>query len=88
MSAETVVFCLRSDETEKFINHNKDGILFKDFEELSEILEHLDQDDDQRLSIAKTARSRIIENHCLNNFIDKWQMVFNSIESAFYTPDM
>ena len=88
MSAEAVVFCLRTEETEKFINHDQDGILFKDIEQLSQILERLDQDDNKRLSIAKAARSRIIENHSLNNFIDKWRLVFNSIESAFYTPDM
>ena len=88
MAAGTIVLCLKNTDTESFINHNEDGMLFKSLTDLTEQLQYLDQQPNKRAKIIQAARARIVREHCLDSFISKWHTAFKNLESVFYTPDM
>lgn len=86
MAAENIVICLKNDDTSSFIQHQHTGILIDTIDELSNILTWLEQDKELRITIAKNARQKIIADHTMESFIQKWNIAFNMLKSTFYTP--
>ena len=86
MSAENVVICLNTPDTSNFITNRETGVLIDTIDDLRNTLVWLEKDSDTRLKIAQQARQKIVSDHSMQQFIDKWSHAFNSIKSSFYNP--
>ena len=86
MSAENVVICLKTPDTSNFITNRETGVLIDTIDDLRNTLVWLEKDSDTRLKIAQQARQKIVSDHSMQQFIDKWSHAFNSIKSSFYNP--
>ena len=88
MATGNVVICLKSNEMESFIQHNHNGVLINSIDDLSNTIKTLENTPNKRVEIGNNARSHILENHSLENFIKKWKTAFSMVKSSFYTPDI
>ena len=88
MAAGNVVICLKSNEMESFIQHNHNGVLINSIDDLSNTIKTLENTPNKSVEIGNNARSHILENHSLENFIKKWKTAFSMVKSSFYTPDI
>ena len=86
MSAENVVICLNTPDISNFITNRETGVLIDTMNDLRSTLIWLEKDNDTRLKIAQEARQKIVSEHSMQQFIDKWSHAFNSIKSSFYNP--
>ena len=86
MSAENVVICLTTPDISNFITNRDTGVLIDTINDLHNTLIWLEKDNDTRLKIAQQARQKIVSDHSMQQFIDKWSHAFNSIKSSFYNP--
>ena len=89
MSAETVVIALKNPDTESVIDHLSTGILIETLDEIPAVLNMLETDPDGlRFKIGKLARKKIISEHPLDEFVNRWNKVFEKIRPSFYTPSL
>ena len=89
MSAETVVIALKNPDTESVIDHLSTGILIETLDEIPAVLNMLEPDPDGlRFKIGKLARKKIISEHPLDEFVNRWNKVFEKIRPSFYTPSL
>jgi len=86
MSAENVVICLNTSDTSNLITNRETGVLIDTINDLRNTLIWLEKDNDTRLKIAQQARQKIVSDHSMQQFIDKWSHAFNAIKSSFYNP--
>ena len=86
MSAENVVICLNTPDTSNFMTNQETGVLIDTMNDLHSTLIWLEKDNDTRLKIAQQARQKIVSDHSMQQFIDKWSSAFNIIKSSFYNP--
>ena len=86
MSAGNVVICLKTEDTENFIENKKTGILIDDITELSNSIKFLEKSDSLRKEISDRAREKIINEHSLDQFLSQWSFALNNIKSVFYNP--
>ena len=86
MSAENVVICLNTPDTSSFITNQETGVLINAMTDLHSTLLWLEKDNDTRLKIAQQARQKIVSDHLIQQFIDKWSSAFSIIKSSFYNP--
>ena len=84
MSAGNVVISLRNTDTESFIQHQETGILIDNIEQLNETIESLEKSNTIRIKIAQQARQKIILEHSIENFLNKWSVAFNLAQSTFF----
>ena len=86
MSAENVVICLDTPDTSNFITNRETGVLINTLNDLHDTLIWLEKDSGARLKIAQQARQKIVSDHLMQQFIDKWSSAFSTIKSSFYNP--
>ena len=86
MSAENVVICLDTPDTSNFITNRETGVLINTLNDLHDTLIWLEKDSGARLKIAQQARQKIVSDHLMQQFIDKWSSAFSIIKSSFYNP--
>jgi len=87
MSAGAVVITVKNPDTENFIKHLSTGILIDSLDDLPIVINTVEnKDKDFKLQICKAARDKIIAEHSVKNFLDKWTQALTMLKSAFYTP--
>ena len=84
MSAGNVVISLKNTDTENFIQHQETGILIDKIEQIGEVIEFLEKSNTIRTKIAQQARQKIILEHSMENFLNKWLGAFNIAQSTFF----
>ena len=77
---------LKNTDTENFIQHQETGMLINNFADLLETINLLEKSKSLRIKIAEQARAKILTEHSMDVFINKWSAAFNMIKSIFYTP--
>ena len=88
MACENIVIAMKNPDTESFIEHSKTGILIESIDELFPAIQFLETSNNLRAQISKSARQKIIDDHSLSTFIQKWSSALNMVKSNFYTPSM
>ena len=86
MAAANVVICIKNEDTETIIEHDKTGILIDNLDSLPETIERLEKSKDLKSKIGNAARKKVISECSLEDFISKWTNVFTMIKASFYTP--
>ena len=88
MAAANVVICMKNQDTETIIEHDKTGILIDNLDSLSPTVEYLEKSKDLKSKIGNAARKKVIAEHPLKDFISKWTNVFTMIKASFYIPSV
>lgn len=86
MASENVVICVQSPEIQEFFNDGVDAVIVKSPLDLVTRLAELDNDEPMREKIGEAARKRVQSMCNGNNFVEKWNFVFDFIRSSFYQP--
>lgn len=86
MSAGAVVIAFPSPDIENVITSEETGIILKDIDDLTPTLEKLEGSIDLVKNIQSNARKLIIQEHSVDNFINKWLAALHIIKPTFYTP--
>ena len=85
MSAGAVVIAVKNSDTENFITHLSTGVLIDSLEGLPAVIKTVEEQD-LRLKIGEAARDKIISEHSVSSFLDKWTQALTMLKSTFYTP--
>ena len=88
MAAANVVICIKNQDTETIIEHDKTGILIDNLDSLAPTIEYLEKSKDLKSKIGNAARKKVIAEHPLKDFISKWTNVFTMIKASFYIPSV
>ena len=88
MAAANVVICIKNQDTETIIEHEKTGILIDSLDSLGPVVEYLEKSKDLKSKIGNAARKKVISDHPLEDFISKWTNVFTMIKASFYAPSV
>ena len=87
MSAGAIVIAVKNPDIENFIEQLSTGILINNLDDLDTAINMVEnKDKDFKADIRKSARNKIIADHSVQNFLDKWTQILTMIKSAFYTP--
>ena len=86
MASENVVISMRNPDTESFIEHEKTGVLINNLDDIGPTIKHLEESQNLRVEISQNARKKILNDHSIENFVNKWSSAFSFLKSNFYTP--
>lgn len=84
MAAGNVVISLKNTDTENFIQHQETGILIDNIEQINDVIKSLEKSNTIRTKISQQARQKIILEHSMENFLNKWSGAFDMIRSTFF----
>ena len=85
MSAGAIVIAVKNSDTENFIKHLSTGILIDSLDALPAVINTVEEQD-LRLKICGAARDKILSEHSVTTFLDKWTQALTMLKSTFYTP--
>ena len=86
MASENVVIAMRNPDTESFIDHEQTGILINNLDDIGPTIKHLEESQNLRVEISQNARKKILNDHSIEKFVNKWSSAFSFLKSNFYTP--
>ena len=84
MAAGNVVISLKNTDTENFIQHQETGILIDNIEQINDVIKSLEKSNTIRTKISQQARQKIVLEHSMENFLNKWSGAFDMIRSTFF----
>ena len=67
----------------EIIEHEKNGLISNDPNELRQFLERLLQDDDLASDLGKEARNTMVEKNTLQRHVDNWNKLFYDTIAAY-----
>ena len=85
MSAGAIVIAVKNSDTENFIKHLSTGILIGSLDDLPAVI-NMVEEQHIRLKICEAARDKIVSEHSVTSFLDKWTQALTMLKSTFYTP--
>ena len=86
MACGTIPISIETPEISHVIKHNETGFVVKDVDQMINVIEKVKNNEIRNIQqISQNARDYVIENHSMNNFIEKWNQVFQLASNSFYS---
>lgn len=90
MLCGNIPVCFNRHDIQNFIENEKDGFIIDDLNDISSVISHLDSlPEEKRQEIANNAREKVISTHLsTEEFVSKWESVFNYMKSQYYAAEV
>ena len=86
MACGTIPISIETPEISHVIKHNETGFIVKDVDQMINVIEKVKNNEIRNIQqISQNARDYVVENHSMNNFIEKWNQVFQLASNSFYS---
>ena len=90
MLCGNIPVCFNRPDIASFIENEKDGFIVNDLSQLSSLISRLNElSESERQEISENARQKVISTHLSHEeFVSKWESVFNYMKSQYYTAEV
>ena len=90
MLCGNIPVCFNRPDIQSFVENEKNGFIINDLNEISSVISHLASlSPEKRKEIATNAREKVISTHMnTEEFVSKWESVFNYMKSQYYLAEV